>query len=104
VAVSAHLGGAAFGFLYYKMGWRLAGWIRLPGRSRPRLRLYREDDVGFVPASKPAPPGPRLDDEHLEAQVDSILAKIQHVGMEGLTDHERQVLLRASEAIKRRRG
>jgi membrane associated rhomboid family serine protease len=106
VAVSAHLGGAAFGFLYFKFGWRLAGLLRLPRRSRPRLRLYREDDVGFVPAGKPTPPpaAPRLDDEHLEAQVDAILAKIPRVGMEGLTDQERQVLLRASEAIKRRRG
>jgi membrane associated rhomboid family serine protease len=106
VATSAHLGGAAFGFLYFKFGWRLAGLLRLPRRSRPRLRLYREDDVGFVPAGKstPAPAAPRLDDEHLEAQVDAILAKIPRVGMEGLTDQERQVLLRASEAIKRRRG
>jgi membrane associated rhomboid family serine protease len=105
VAVSAHLGGAAFGFLYYKLGWRLTGLIRLPRQSRPRLRLYREDDVGFVPASRPAPPpGPRPDDEHLEAQVDDILAKVHRVGMEGLSDHERQVLVRASEAIKRRRG
>ena len=42
-------------------------------------------------------------DEHLEAQVDAILAKIQQVGMDGLTDDEREVLVRASEAIKRRR-
>jgi membrane associated rhomboid family serine protease len=105
VATSAHLGGAAFGFLYYKMGWRLAGWLRLPSRSRPRLRLYREDDVGFVPASKPMVSSTaRLDDEHLEAQVDAILAKVHRVGMDGLTDQERQVLVRASEAIKRRRG
>ncbi len=105
VAVSAHLGGAAFGFLYFKLGWRLAGLLPRFGRSRPRLRLYREDDVGFVPASKPAaPPGPRLDDEHLEAQVDDILAKVHRVGMEGLTEQERQVLVRASEAIKRRRS
>ena len=33
-----------------------------------------------------------------------VLAKIPRVGMEGLTEQERQVLLRASEAIKRRRG
>jgi membrane associated rhomboid family serine protease len=105
VATSVHLGGAAFGFVYWKLHWRLAGWLRLPSRSKPRLRLYREDDVGFVPAGKPAPPpGLRSDDEHLEAQVDAILAKIPRVGMEGLTDNERQVLLRASEAIKRRRG
>jgi membrane associated rhomboid family serine protease len=107
VATSVHLGGAAFGFAYWKWGWRLAGLLPRLGRSRPRLRLYREDDVGFVPAGSkqtPQPAGLRLDDEHLEAQVDAILAKIPSVGMEGLTEQERQVLVRASEAIKRRRG
>ena len=104
VATSAHLGGAAFGFLYYKLGWRLGGLLRLPRRPRPRLRLYREDDAGFEPARPTPAPVPRLDDEHLEAQVDAILAKVHHVGMEGLTDQERQVLVRASEALKRRRS
>ena len=42
-------------------------------------------------------------DEQLEAQMDAILQKIHTSGKESLTDHERQVLLRASEAIKRRR-
>lgn len=108
VATAAHLGGAAFGFLYYRLSWRLAGifrWVRLPSRSRPRLKLYREeDDEPRRPAPRPVAAGARLDDEHLEAQVDDILAKVSRVGMEGLSDHERQVLVRASEAIKRRRG
>jgi membrane associated rhomboid family serine protease len=128
VAVACHLGGAAFGFLYHRNHWRLSGltnWLRLPGRARPRLRLYREEEIALPP--RPAPTGPRLpaqqaasssvtesaapgrtvprlEDEHLEAKVDDILAKVSRVGVEGLTDHERQTLLRASEAIKRRRG
>ncbi|MFO0843935.1 MAG: rhomboid family intramembrane serine protease [Gemmataceae bacterium] len=105
VATSAHLAGAAFGFCYYRFRWRLTGWLRLPTlprrRARPNLKLYREDDE----AETPTPQTPaRPDEEHLEAQVDAILEKIQRVGMEGLTDQERQLLLRASEAIKRRRG
>jgi membrane associated rhomboid family serine protease len=104
VATSAHLGGAAFGFLYYKLGWRLAGLLRLPARSRPRLRLYREDEERVPVARASAPALYSGEDEQLEAQVDDILAKIPRVGMEGLTEQERQVLLRASEAIKRRRG
>ncbi len=104
VATSAHLGGAAFGFLYYKLHWRLAGLLRLPVRSRPRLRLYREDEERVPAARAPAPALYTGEDDQLEAQVDDILAKIPRVGMEGLTDQERQVLLRASEAIKRRRG
>jgi membrane associated rhomboid family serine protease len=125
VAVAAHLGGAAFGFLYFRNGWRLSGllgWVRMPGRSKPRLRLYREDDTLPRPAAAPrqqaqrspltavsesAAPraaAARPDDEHLEAKVDDILAKVSRVGMQGLTEHERQTLMRASEAIKRRRG
>jgi membrane associated rhomboid family serine protease len=127
VAVAAHLGGALFGFLYYRNGWKLAGlldWVRMPGRSRPRLRLYREDDDGPAaevrsPARQPsqaapltafseAPPRPaaglKPDDEHLDAKVDDILAKLSRVGLPGLTEQERQTLVRASEAIKRRRG
>lgn len=119
VATSAHLGGAAFGYVYYKLQWHLSGlWGRLtawrpaPSRSRAQLRIYREDDAP-TPAPQPvahsattstAAPGGLLDDEHLEAQVDAILEKIPVVGMQGLTESERQVLLRASEAIKRRRS
>jgi len=113
VATSAHLGGAAFGYLYHRLGWRLSGWTRWftgwkRSRSRARLRLYREDEETPtpLPSPRPAPTAPSrlLDDEHLEAQMDAILEKIQRVGMEGLTENERQILVRASEAIKRRRG
>jgi membrane associated rhomboid family serine protease len=113
-ATSAHLAGAAFGFCYYKFGWRLSGWTGWLGGlarrgARPRLRVYREDE-GETPTPRPGPAPAAvgasrlLEDEHLEAQVDAILEKIPRVGMEGLTENERQLLLRASEAIKRRRG
>lgn len=119
VATSAHLGGAAFGFAYYKLHWRLSGWwLRLTAwrQSRPRsrapLRIYREDDEtpepqpvarATAPAAITPVAGRLIEDEQLEAQVDAILQKIPQVGMQGLTEGERQVLLRASEAIKRRR-
>jgi hypothetical protein len=127
IAVAAHLGGAAFGFVYYRNGWRLSslfGWVHLPGKSKPRLRLYREDDAlpprpataprqqtqrsPLTAVSEPVTPrtatSARQEDEHLEAKVDDILAKVSRVGMQGLTESERQTLMRASEAIKRRRG
>jgi membrane associated rhomboid family serine protease len=107
VATSAHLAGAAFGFCYWKFAWRLSGWLSGLGRrrARPGLKLYREDDEAETPTPRPAPPpAARKEEEALESQVDAILEKIQRVGMDGLTDHERQVLMRASEAIKRRRG
>jgi membrane associated rhomboid family serine protease len=110
VAVTAHLGGAAFGFVYFKLGQRItdllpsfSGWTR--SRAKPRLRLYREEDEAVAvpaPAARRAPA--RLEDEQLEAQMDAILAKIPRVGMEGLTESERQLLMRASEAIKRKRS
>jgi membrane associated rhomboid family serine protease len=112
VAVSAHLGGAAFGFAYYTLHWRLTDWLPSLSslrrrRAKPRLRLYQEEDEAPTPtpvgARRQAQPASAAD-EQLEAQMDAILEKIPRVGMEGLTDHERQLLLRASEAIKRRRG
>jgi membrane associated rhomboid family serine protease len=112
VAVAAHLGGAAFGFVYYNLHWRLTDWLssfsslRRP-RAKPRLRLYREEDELPAPAPvaahRPAASAAQAD-EQLVAQMDAILEKIPRVGMEGLTEHERELLLRASEAIKRRRG
>jgi membrane associated rhomboid family serine protease len=109
VAVSVHLGGALFGFVYYKLQWRLTGWLPdLRGLrrrvSRPRLRLYREEEpqtpvaVGITTA----PPPPELD--KLRAEMDAILEKISRVGKENITQHERDVLLRASELLRRRRS
>jgi membrane associated rhomboid family serine protease len=112
VAVTAHLGGAAFGFLYFKREWRVVNalsWLpsfsslRRQVRPRPRLRLYQEDaeaDVEPVPTtSAPA----SAVDEQLEAQLDAVLAKVARSGKESLTENERQILLRASEIYKRRR-
>jgi membrane associated rhomboid family serine protease len=99
VASAAHLGGLLFGYLYFRLGWRLSRWLVAPARPRakPKLRLYDPE---------PEPPRPtsarRLADEHLEAQVDAILEKIARVGMAGLTDSEREILQKASDEIRRR--
>jgi membrane associated rhomboid family serine protease len=104
-AVDVHLAGAAFGFAYSQLHWRLTGL--LPGlrtwqrrRSQPRLRVYREEEAPTpVTVAAAAPP----EDEQLEARMDAILAKISRTGKESLTESERQLLLRASEVFKRRR-
>jgi membrane associated rhomboid family serine protease len=107
VAVAAHLGGAGFGFLYYKMQWNIVGaWRRLGSLlrrspSRPRLRVYREDE-------EPSPVGvgaarPVTADEQLEAKADAILAKLSQQGKESLTPDEWDVLHRASEQYKKKR-
>jgi membrane associated rhomboid family serine protease len=109
VAVAAHLGGAAFAFLYYKRQWRLMSlwswlWSKKPS-SRPRLRVYREEE----PAARPAAPvgvatAAKTDvDEHLEAKLDQVLEKVARFGQDSLTESERQILFRASEVYKRKR-
>jgi membrane associated rhomboid family serine protease len=110
IGAAAHLGGAAFGFVYYSQGWRLLGpWFAKGSsrrrRSKPRLRVYREDDEPPTPVSVAAASSPVEDKEgrDLVAQMDAILEKISRVGKDKLTDSERELLLRASEVFKRRR-
>jgi len=106
IAVTVHLGGAAFGYFYHQRQWRLLslfagfrGWQRQ--RSRPRLRVYHEDAP--QPVSVAAPPSAPDVDEHLEAKMDAVLEKVKRSGMNSLTEGERQILVRASEVFKRRR-
>lgn len=105
-AVTVHLGGAGFGVFYYWSGWKLTGLLgHLHGWSRswskPRLRVYRED--ARQPVAVASPPAAPEVDEHLEAKLDAVLEKVARLGRDSLTDAERQILLRASEAFKKRR-
>jgi hypothetical protein len=107
VAVACHLGGAAFGFLYYKLGWRVTrwwpsmpSWKKITGRQ-PRLRVYRgesEDEPMPVHAGGRASP-----DSELEAELDSVLEKVSRFGKSSLTEREQQILLRASEIYRNKR-
>jgi membrane associated rhomboid family serine protease len=106
VAVTGHLGGALFGFLYYQQHWHLLNaWSRLRTWQRqlfrPRLRVYREEPR--EPVHVAAPPPSRDVDEQLEAKLDAVLEKVARSGQDSLNDHERQILMRASEIYKRRR-
>jgi membrane associated rhomboid family serine protease len=105
-AVAAHLGGALFAGVYYKLQWRLTSWLpqlRSWRRQlfRPRLRVYHEDEAR-TPVRVPAATVPP-EDEQLEAKMDAILEKISRFGKENLTENERQLLIRASEIYRRRR-
>ncbi|MEX0641244.1 MAG: rhomboid family intramembrane serine protease [Pirellulales bacterium] len=92
VAVTAHLGGALFAFLYYRWGGRLErllpDWSRLTRlRPRPKLRVHDPDD----------------DDPSTDSRVDEILKKIQEQGQESLTYGERRVLEEASKEYQKKR-
>lgn len=106
IAHWVHLGGAAFGFLYYRTGWSLfrlwpRGWsvgtIRLPGRG-PKLKVHRDvDDEGDVPADDYLTTG------RLQQRVDQLLEKISRSGEGSLTEEERQFLADASRRYQQQR-
>ena len=105
-AVTVHLAGAAFAYVYYKRQWRLqnvAGGLRAWVRSwsQPRLRVYREERL---PPPRPVarPAGPDFDAQ-MEARVDAVLEKVARSGQDSLTESERELLLRASEVYRKRR-
>ncbi|HAB14304.1 MAG TPA: hypothetical protein DCE47_21680, partial [Planctomycetaceae bacterium] len=86
IAYMAHLGGAAFGFVYFRSGVRLStrwesqfGQFRLWRRrvARPSVRVYQPPVDGF------------------DDQVDAILEKISREGEASLTDRERELLMEA---------
>jgi membrane associated rhomboid family serine protease len=105
VAHWAHLGGAAFGFLYYKTGWNLFRlWpgsfkLRMPGRG-PKFRIHRESDE--EDADQP-PPDDYLTTGRIQERVDQLLAKISREGESSLTDEERQFLQDASRRYQQQR-
>jgi membrane associated rhomboid family serine protease len=106
VAVGVHLAGAAFAYLYYKMEWHLSGWMkgwsfRNLFRSRPKLKIYKEQPER--PASRPVPA--EVDaDEQIKAEMDVVLARMSEVGKENLTEEELQILQRASEVLRKRQS
>jgi hypothetical protein len=87
----------------------------LTGRRRvPRLSIYdgRDEIDEEVPVHAaagragraPVETAGRSVDEQLEEKLDQVLEKVSRTGRESLTPEENQILLRASEIYKRRRG
>ena len=102
-----HLGGAAFGFLYYKTGWNLfrlwpRGWslgrIRLP-TSRSKFRVHRESEEDDIEPQ----PDTYLTTGRLQKRVDELLEKISRSGEASLSEEERQFLAEASRRYQQRR-
>ncbi len=101
VAHAAHLGGAAFGLMYYKGTWKLSTWWdRLPISSKSQEWAPKRRAAGSRTAAKPSPkPMPKADIE-LEIQLDDVLAKISREGRDSLTDEEVAVLNKASQHFR----
>ncbi|MDA1016148.1 MAG: rhomboid family intramembrane serine protease [Planctomycetota bacterium] len=95
-AHAAHLGGVAFGFVYWKLKLRILPLLQRLGlrgnRSRraPKLRVYQVTTEPEVVS--------KVDD-----RLDDILRKISESGEASLSDSDREFLNRASEQLRRKR-
>ncbi len=106
IAVFAHVGGAVTGFVYLKFGWRIMAyveswWDNLRESFRAQSKGFKVVDGGRKKKgsggrSSNGAPHPDLRDE-----VDRILDKIAHDGMDSLNDRERRILEDASKKRKR---
>ena len=109
VAHAAHVGGAAFGFVYFYRSWRLSRlWDRLTQRTsggKWQSRTVRRPQRNIIPIS-------RVDDgqdqridpsrKRLEADLDQVLEKIQTDGRQSLSDDEIAILEQASKHFRDR--
>jgi membrane associated rhomboid family serine protease len=116
VAVVVHLAGAAFAVAYYKLQHSVTEvvsglmWWRNRG-PRTRLKLFQPDPEREEPVAVSASSSASSStmapaivvDEHLEAKLDAVLAKIAKSGKESLTKQEQEILQRAAQMYKRRR-
>jgi membrane associated rhomboid family serine protease len=93
VAHAAHLGGLAFGYVYWKLNLQLERyWDMLP-KPRGAENSRRREVVAPI----------RRTEEHKQDQeVDDILRKVAESGEASLTDQERRTLQRAAERYKRK--
>ena len=114
---AAHLGGAAYGYLYKRFDLRVSHFFDRR-RRRPRLRVVSAEprDLDRV-SSRPASTGRSasaggargsqgagVPEEQLDARLDEVLAKIAREGRGGLTDEENRILQEASRRARNRRS
>jgi membrane associated rhomboid family serine protease len=108
-AVTVHLAGAAFGYVYYKMQWRMLNFLPSPRawkrqRAKAKLRIFRAEEEPQTPVLAAQPSASARDvDEQLEARMDAVLQKVSDHGMASLSEQEREILQQASERMKRKR-
>ena len=91
IAWQAHLGGAAFAALYFKMGWKFSGQGRTKRKPKTKLKIHKPvtDELSA--------------DEQLIARGEKILEQVHQRGESSLSARQRQMLQRYSELMQQRR-
>jgi membrane associated rhomboid family serine protease len=119
VAYSAHLGGAAFGYLFKVGDLRLSRLEKL-FRRKPRLRIVQAEPRGESPSTgrpsmgptwspstaastRPAPTAV-IPEELFDEKLDEILVKIAREGRGSLSEDENRILDEASRRARNRRS
>ncbi len=115
-AYAAHLGGAAFGYLF-KVGDLRLSRIEKMFRRTPRLRVVsaepRESSSSrpsmgptWSPSAAAVRPGPTavITEEQFDEKLDEILVKIAREGRGSLSEDENRILDEASRRARNRRG
>ena len=109
VAHAAHLGGLAFGFLYWNQRLRLAPMVDslrnfelrkwFPRKSNPNVKLHSpEEHSGQVHAANTQQSGASG-----QSRVDELLIKISREGRDNLTEEEIDILNQASERLRQKK-
>jgi membrane associated rhomboid family serine protease len=114
IAHSAHLGGFAVGWLFFRYvhagNWsglesggtsvELPSWLKRAPKSSREAGAYK---VNVSPGAKsPSPDSPATRHADLNDEVDRILDKINVSGFGALTDDEKRILDRAKDRLNRR--
>ena len=107
IAHAAHLGGLAFGFVYWNQRLRLAPLLdsiqkfdwRKKLRSNRNLKLHSPS----LETQKAQKTGAGADVSSDQDRVDELLVKISREGRENLTAEENEILNQASERLRRKK-
>lgn len=116
IAHSAHLGGFAIGWLFfryvYERDWQgfgggdqsmeLPGWMKRKSDTASSSRPYKVNLGGSSAGSSSSSSRGEARHLDLKAEVDRILDKINTSGFGALTDEEKRILDRAKDMLNRR--
>ncbi|MBT5019507.1 MAG: rhomboid family intramembrane serine protease [Planctomicrobium sp.] len=108
IAHSAHIGGMLFGFLYYKLNWRLTQLIPekfslsqyLRFKRKPKLKIHKPTQQAAPTVETAEPRSRQPIPPEIAQRVDELLEKISHSGEASLTTEERDFLHESSRKYR----